>query len=237
MSQAAARRSSDGNTKVRGVGNPRRRWLALVLIVLSLGAAVWVFNRDIDWKVRGREARILGLAAENDGDFATARRCFEAAVANNPYDWESHLSLADLLYHRLNDNSGALRHYYYALAYAADPDLRERVDEKVAILGMLRTGALENPVDALEEMELSVAEGAGGPFQRRLAPRLRQELSAYRAAWEQRGRGTVVYRNITNLRNGFYDAVLELDYADGTSMSMHFLCPIRDIWRLELSFP
>lgn len=235
MSQTM-RRTGDGG-RVRGVGNPGRRWLALALIVLSMGAAGWIFNRDIDWDARRREARILGLEAANDGDFETARHRFEIAVANNPYDWESHLSLADILYHHLNDTPGALRHYYRVLAYNADFELDEEVGEKIAILTMLRTGALENPVDALTDMEISVEEGAKAAFQRRLAPRLRRELEAYWDSWEQRGKGKVVYRNITNLRNGFYDAVLELDYQDGTSMSMHFLCPVRDIWRLELSFP
>ncbi len=42
---------------------------------------------------------------------------------------------------------------------------------------------------------------------------------------------------IVSGHDGFYDAALELNFPDLTSMSMHLRAPIRDIWRLDLSFP
>lgn len=223
--------------RAKGGGDPFRRWLALILVVVSISAAVLIFSRDTAWESRRKEARRLGLAAENGGRFPEARAHYETALVNHPYDWRTHLSLANLLNHRLNAPEDALRHYLYALAYAPEPALLAEAGKQVEILKLMRRGELENPHDAIEDMFLAMEAGAESIFYRRLSIILRHDAGAYWEGWRRRGRGTVTRMRIVGHRDGFYDALAELDFPDETSMSLHLYCPLKDIWRLEVGFP
>ena len=221
----------------RSINNGVRFWAALIL-ALGAGTAAWlVFTRDVDWQARNREARMQGYTAEINGNYPLARSRYETALANHPYDWETHLRLANLLNHRLNDQNDALRHYLYALAYSADSSIVAETEAKIRILYLLRTGELEDPQNALEDMFTAAETGTKNLFLRRLDAGLYQGAESYWSAWRGRGRGSVAFSRIEAGRDGMYDALLELDYPDGTIMSMHFRCPLRDVWRLSLSFP
>lgn len=236
MSYTTMRRLDDSE-RLKGLSNPSRRWIALSLTALSLAAAYLLLSRDIDWEKRRREARALGVTAQTNANHLEARRYYEMALSNHPYDWETHLSLAVVLNHYLNDYDNALRHYLYALAYATDNSVIEQAQKEIEILKLIRSGELENPVHALEDMFSAVEANAGLSFRRRLSFELSGDFFAYWNAWGKRGRGTPVYCRIESRRDGFYDAMIELEFPDGTSMSMHLQSTRQDIWRLELSFP
>jgi tetratricopeptide (TPR) repeat protein len=221
----------------RGSGNPVRRALALVLAVAVIAAAYFVFSRDIDWENRSRKARQQGLNAYYNGDFGLARKHYEAALADNPYDWMTHRSLANLLFRRLNEPEDALRHYLYSEAFSPELGVNEEVKGDVEIIRLVRSGELENPRDAIDEMFQSVDAGAIAAFMRRLSPNLREDRLAYWDGWNRRGRGVLTRMVIVSNNNGFYDAFVEMQFADGAAMSMHLICQLRDIWRVELSFP
>lgn len=221
----------------RFFGKHTRRRLALAFLALSAVAAIWLLGRDTEWRTRQTEARAAGLIAQDNGDHAAAKVYFEAALANNPYDWESHLLLADLLNHRLNDNAGALRHYFYALAYGPGGDVGETALREVHILRLIQDGDLEDPEDAVEDMFRAVEAGAEDAFRQRLASAPRELGAHYWSAWSERGRGAVDRTHVHSGHDGFYVAVMELRFADGTVMSVQLRCSLRDIWRLELGFP
>src|SRR6185503_925837 len=63
-----------------------------------------------------------GVDALKNGDFATAKSAFEAAIAKNPRDAEAHHYLAVTL-EKTNDKAGAEKEYKAALAIK--PDLAE----------------------------------------------------------------------------------------------------------------
>lgn len=235
MSKTSIRRASE--IAVSGQASPLRRGATIFLIAVCIATAVWLFNRDTEWESRSLEAKVAGQTAEDNGNHEEARRCYEAALANNPYDWKTHLALANLINYRLNDPDAALQHYLYALTYCPVPDSLSEANAQVAILRRIRKGELENPYDALEDMFLSVEATAENAFRRRLSPRLTDDADAFWNAWRARGRGKVTFCAIASERNGFFDANLELDFPDNTVMSMHLYCPSNDIWRLELSFP
>ncbi|MCD8139914.1 MAG: hypothetical protein LUE17_09085 [Planctomycetaceae bacterium] len=223
--------------RTKGPGDPLRRWLAIFLALVSIVAASYIFSRDINWHNRAEEARQLGLTAYRNGNYELARGYFETALTNHPYDWSSHLNLANLLFRRLDDHEGALHHYLLSLAYSPEPSINEEVREAIDIIRLMQTGELEDPRDALQDMFLAVEDLAMPAFMRRLSIELGEDRHAYWEAWRARGPGAVTRVIITSNHNGFYDAFVELQYADGTEMSMHLICPLRDIWRLELSFP
>lgn len=236
VANVSTRRSNEPEDSM-GIAPAARRGLALLLIATAVFAAYNVLSRDVDWETRGSEARQRGLTAEGNGNYELARRHYESALANHPYDWETHLFLAKVLNYHLNDYDAALRHYYRALAYSPDPSINEETQTAIDILRRIRSGELENPLDALEDMFFCVDAGTKRLFSRRLSIPLREELDAYWAAWNRRGPGKVTYCRVTAGRDGFYDAMVELDFDNDTSMSMRFMCPSKDIWRLELSFP
>lgn len=220
----------------RGYGSGRR-WLALFLIVVSAGAAAWLLSRDIDWESRYREARRLGVEAEYNGNFPLARRYFETALADNPYDWATHLALARLLDRRLGDVTGALRHYLYALAYTAEPLVEAEAREAVSILRMIRQGVLENPVYALEDMFLAVEAEAPNAFRQRLGPGLNEDFRVFWEAWNERGRGTLSYQAISMAGDGLFYARVAVAFPNNVSMAMRLRSEKNDIWRLDSSFP
>lgn len=236
MSNTIYRLSSE-RYRAKSGDDPLRRWAALMLVLLCIVAAFLVFSRDVSWESRRREARALGLTAEHNGNYEAARRHFEAAVANHPYDWETHLSLANILNYRLNDPDNALRHYLYALAYAPEPSLLRDAQNEVDVLNLVRRGQIENPHDALDDIFAALEANAESLFYRRLSIVLRADAKAFWDGWKQRGRGTVSGVRIVSRHDGFYDAMVELDFPDETAMSVHLYCPLGDIWRLELSFP
>lgn len=223
--------------RVRNSDNSLRGWLAVLLLLLSAAAAYFVFTRDIDWDKRGREERGLGQTTHNNGNQELARDHFEAALANNPYDWRAHLALANLLNHYLGNQDGALRHYLYALAYSPEPGIENETQTKITILRLMRTGELEDPRNALEDMFVAVENDAVGIFSRRLSVSLYEDAQAYWKGWKERGRGRISYCRIENTNDGYYDATVELDFPDGTTMAMHFICSLREVWRLQVSFP
>ncbi len=230
------RRLSD-TERIRTYRHPGRRWLAIGMVALSIIAAIWLFSRDIEWENRRREARLNGLSAEANGNYQAAREFFELALANHPYDWKTHLSLARILNHRLGDYTGAMRHYYYALGYTPEPSAMQDVRSELEVLDMIRRGELENPRDAIEDMFLAMEAGTEQLFRYRLSRRLKDDFSAYWNAWRQRGRGDTVYCRIRNEKDGFFDANVDLVFPDATSMSMHLYCVKNQVWRLEISFP
>ncbi|MCD8350019.1 MAG: tetratricopeptide repeat protein [Planctomycetaceae bacterium] len=223
--------------RTKGPGDPLRRWLAIFLALAAIVAASYIFSRDVNWQKRAEEARQLGITAYRNGNYELARGYYETALANHPYDWVCHLNLADLLFRRLDNPDGALRHYLLSLAYSPEPSINEEVRESIDIIRLMRTGELEDPRDALNDMFMAVDTLAMPAFMRRLSIELGEDRLAYWNAWRARGPGTITRVIITSNHNGFYDAFVELHFEDGTDMSMHLICPLRDIWRLELSFP
>ena len=221
----------------KGPGDPVRQAAALALALGALAAAYLVFSRDIDWENRAEKARQQGVIAYYNDDFELTRKYYETALANNPYDWMTHRSLANLLFRRLNDPTAALRHYLYSQAFSPEPGVNAEVKEEVDIIRLMRSGELENPRDAIDEMFQSVEAGAVAAFMRRLSTNLREDRLTYWDGWLRRGRGIVTRVVITSNKNGFYDAFVEMQFADGAAMSMHLMCQLRDVWRLELSFP
>lgn len=237
MAHRILRRSADtdGIAGARGMG---RRWLALALVFFSLLSAIMVFSRDVEWRQRRHEARRQGLTAEVNGDFPAARRHFETALAYHPYDWETHLSLAEVLNHRLGDYDNALRHYLYGLAYSPEPAVVEPTRRKISILRLIRAGELEDPRDALADMFLAAEAGERRTFNRRLAANLLPKAPQYLESWGERGRGEVLFSRVLGERDGFFDATVELSFPEsGTTMSLHLQCPLRDVWQLSLGFP
>jgi tetratricopeptide (TPR) repeat protein len=223
--------------------NRRRRhgglqfWAALVLALVA-GTAAWlVFSCDIDWPARNRAARRLGLAAEDAGDFPRARAHYEAALADNPYDWNTRLSLANLLNHRLGVRDEALRQYLLALAYSPDHEIIPATEEEIRILRLIRSGELEDPSLAVDDIFAAAGTGAKWLFLRRLDPTLRAGGESYWEGWKRRGRGEIRYSHVASGHNGLYDAVLELAFPDGAVMAVRLRCPLRNTWRLSLSFP
>lgn len=214
-----------------------RSWTAVVLSVLALAGALLVFSRDVAWQTRSQEAVERAQTAVVNGKYELARGLYMDAIANNPYDYETHQALAEILNHRLNDHEGALRHYLYSLAYSPEISGSEAVRREITILGLIRSGELENPLDAIEEMFNCVEGNAKKAFIRRVEIRHRGDGDAYWEGWRKRGRGVVTGMRITNNHEGFYDAAMELRFPDDTVMLVHLLCPLRDIWRLDLAFP
>lgn len=237
MSHRTQRRSTDAD----GIARPRgtnRRVLAAVLVVLALLSALLVFSRDVEWRERRQEARRMGIMAEENGDYQIARRHFETALACHPYDWESHLSLAELLNYRIGDYENALRHYLYCLAYSPEPSAADPVRKKISILRLIRSGELEDPRDALADMLLAARMEARQTFERRLSEDLLPEAAHYLESWRRRGPGEVFYARVLSGRDGCFDATVGLSFPeDETLMSIHLRCRPRDVWQLSLGFP
>ncbi len=228
--------------RFHGAANSRA-WLALAVACAAAAAAWLVFTRDVGWPVRARDARIRGRQAEAAANYAGARAFYEAALADNPYDADTHLRLARLLSRRLLDRAAAHREYLYALAYSPDPMIIPDVEAEMRILTLLQSGELEAPENAIADMTAAVEAGAEGLFRLRLDPSLYggkdagEAGAAHFRAWRERGAGKIVYSRVETDGSGMYDAELELAFPDGSSMSMHFRCPLRSIWKLSLSFP
>lgn len=214
-----------------------RYWVALALSLVAAAGAILVFSRDVAWPSRSQDAARRAKTAVMNGKYGEARTLYMEAIANNPYDYENHLALAQILNHRLKDYEGALRHYLYSLAYSPEIGGSESVRREIVILGLLRSGELENPVAAVEEMFLCAEGGARASFLRRVEIQHRGEGEAYWEGWRKRGKGEVTGVWIKNTHEGFYDAAVELRFLDETVMLVHLLCPLRDIWRLDVGFP
>lgn len=213
------------------------RWLALLLGVVAVVAAYLVFSRDVDWRTRNLDEKGLGETAYSNGNYMVARQHLLSAIANDPYDWEAHYQLASIMNRRLNDHEGALKHYLLALAYSPESSIVEPVRREISILRLIRSGELENPLEAIEDMFQCIESNARHTFMRRLELRLRRDGSAYWDGWRLRGRGKITGVTITSNHDGLYDAAIELQFPDQTSMLLHLQCPLRDIWRINLSFP
>lgn len=236
MNPTTVRRISERDA-IRGPRQPLLRWAAVFLAILTIGAAAWLLSRDVGWENRRREAKALAQAAAENGNFQSAKQYYLVALANQPYDWESHMALARIDYLRLSDFESALRHYLYALAYTTNQPVAQEAREEIEILRLIRLGELENPRDALEDMFLAAEEGAERMFITRLSPELAEDAESYWQAWSGRGRGELRYCRIRKGNDGFFDANIELHFPDETTMSMHFYCVKGTVWRLELSFP
>lgn len=237
MAKTELRMQSERGRSRPGGNLPLRRWLAVILVLLSFAAAYAILSRDTDWEERGRASRAKGDTAYHNGNYRAAGEHYENILADNPYDWEVHLALANILAQKLNDPDDALRHHTLALAYSPEPTIVEDTKQKIAVLRLLRSGELENPYDAIEDMFLAVERDSEDMFARRLSVGLGQNPDPFWNAWKNRGRGAITHMSIVSAHDGFYDAALELDFPDSTSMSMHLRAPIRDIWLLDLSFP
>ncbi len=208
-----------------------------MLVALTLAAAYLVFTRDVNWERRNRSARLEGLSAVHNGNYQAARDFYQIALANHPYDWRTHFDLANILAHRLNDQEGALRHYLYTLAYCPESTVLARARGEVEILRLVRSGELEDPNDALDDMFDTAEAGTRHLFERRLSLPVRVESEAYWRGWRMRERGRMTNLRIRARSENLYDAYVVVEYPDGTLMSMHFMAQPRDIWRVSLSFP
>ena len=237
MANTEPRVMSDRKRIRSGQGDSLRRWLALFLLLTALVAAYAALSRDTKWEERSRASRLQGDTAYHNGNYQTARTLYETALADNPYDWETRLALANILAKNLNAPDDALKHYTLALAYSPEPSIVDDTQHQTAILHLLRSGELENPQDAIEDMFVAIETDAKHLFTRRLALSLRHETDKFWDAWKKRGRGAITNMTIINAHDGSYDASLELDFPDSTAMSLHLRSPLRDLWRLDLSFP
>lgn len=218
-------------TRVRG------RWIPPVLAAAALVAGTWMSSRNTDWEADNREERRLGLAAELDSQPLIAEKHFLAALRHNKYDWETHLSLATIEHHWNGNFDHALSHYLLALAYCPEPGQNEELSRQIALVTLLRDGALENPYDALTDMFAAVEEDSLHLFRQRLVPTLETDFEEYWDAWRKRGRGKPFYQYITPLPDGSYDAAVEVTYPDRSNLLIRLSCHRHDIWRLALSFP
>lgn len=231
------RLSSRTRSMRRGSGGGKIRLLAMALVVVSATAAYVVLTRDVDWDRRSRAQRHLGDTAVVNGRFKEARVHYQEALADNPYDWRVHLALADILSHKLNAPVEALRHYLLTLAYSPTPSIQETVSSEVAILRLIHSGELENPFDAVEDMFQAVEQDAERLFTMRLSDELRGSSDVYWNAWTQRSRGGIADVQIVAGQDGMYDAAVELVFPDMTGLRLHLRCSLRDVWRMDLSFP
>lgn len=180
-----------------------RYWIALILSIVALSGGLIVLGRDVAWQSRSQDAVQLAKTAVENGKYDAARALYMSAIENNPYDYEAHQALADILNHRLNNHEGALRHYLYSLAYAPSITNSEIVRREISILRLIRAGELENPLDAIEEMFDCVEGNAKGAFLRRVEIRHRNESDAYWEGWKKRERGAITGMKITNNHEGF----------------------------------
>ncbi|MCC8190803.1 MAG: hypothetical protein LIP77_09260 [Planctomycetes bacterium] len=236
MTADSARRlpASDTRPPTDGLLRPLAAVTALAAVIC---AAVFLFSRDVHWQRRQRAFSRQGRLAEDNGNYDIARHYYLMALANNPYDWQTHYTLATMLNHQVSDYQHAVRHYYYALAYASDPTVLDASRKEVELLQLVLSGELESPLDAMEDLFLAVEAGAPESFTARLSLRLRPDAAVYWQAWNRRGRGRVTHTHISGGRDGFFNARVDVDFPDGTSMSMHLLSPLHDLWRLDVSFP
>lgn len=237
MQTTEIRRKSERGRLRSLPGDRLWRYAAIGLLILAVSAGWAVLSRDTGWELRSRAARAHGDTANRNGRYGDARLSYEAALRDDPYDWNTHLALADILAHKLNDPLSALRHYTYALAYSANPAIVDPARHEIAILGLLRSGELENPRDAAEDMFLAAGAAAKDAFAARLSPALAPHAEEFFEAWRTRGRGTVAGMRISSGADGFYDAALEVDFPGGTTMLMHLRAALRDVWRLDVSMP
>ncbi|MCC8180749.1 MAG: hypothetical protein LIP23_07575 [Planctomycetes bacterium] len=214
-----------------------KRWPYAVGALLLLLAAFWLFGRDTMWELRSREAKIRGEAAEFNNLPDIARINYESALASNPYDWETHLALAGILHHWLNDQDNAHRHYLYAMAYCPDDSVADEIGRTETIVRLMREGEIENPMDAVEDMFQAVEADAYRVFYHRLTPELNLYFDLFWHGWKSRGRGRIFYQNITLEDDGGYNAAVEIRFSDGTDLCARFRSRRHDIWRMSLSFP
>ncbi|MCL2000037.1 MAG: hypothetical protein FWG74_01265 [Planctomycetes bacterium] len=216
----------------------RSRKIALFLLLATISLALWFFRRDT-----GRETEKWAVAAgamtaldDRRSNFSETRNHLEAALAVNYQDWRTHHALAGVLSHFLSDNTGALKHYLYALAYAPEYADVGEITEQTDILQLIRAGLLENPAHAVEDMFLAVEAGTKNLFFDRLSLRLQEAFAACWDGWSKRGRGTVVWQSVIKEQSGAYGARLSVAFPDDRILSVRLRCSIRDRWLLDASF-
>ncbi|MDR3077729.1 MAG: hypothetical protein LBV15_03075 [Planctomycetota bacterium] len=215
-----------------------RSWLPTLILPLAAAiGAVCLFTRDMSWESRWRESGRLGRAAERDGETVAARDFYEAALRDHPYDWETRLALADLLNYEFHDNAAALTNYLIAMAGIPGGTAPEETARQMRLLRLIRSGVVEDPVDAAEDMFLAVEAGTERAFRRRLSTVLIRDSAAYWEGWRRRGRGRIGSRRLMELPDGSYAAVLEASFPDRSRLSFRFAADARGVWRLELGFP
>ena len=224
----------------------RKRWWrrtgarkALALALAGIGAclALFVMTRDLDWKRNHDAAMALGREAFMNGDITAARDSFGRAAAFNPFSADAHFSLANLCDTRLGDNEGALSHYLAGLECDPDHPRAGEAAKALAALDMIRSGRIEDPLDAVADMTLAVRDDLFAAFGERLDPKLTAFAGAYWSAWRERDSGALIQRRISQNDAGGFDAVLGFSFRDGSSMSMHFSCLAGQPWRLGVGFP
>jgi hypothetical protein len=214
-----------------------RREAAYLLPGLTASLLLLLSFLDLDWERRSIAARIAARLAEDRGVYASAAILYRAALADQPYDWESRLALADIQYRHDRDTSPVLGNYLIALAGTPEEYARADTAGKMRILRLFRSGALEDPADAVDDMFLAVEAGARRAFIRRLAPELLADAGAYWKGWRERGRGRMVSRRIFENGDGSYDAIVELAFLDGSQMSVRLAGTESGAWRLAYGFP
>lgn len=210
---------------------------AVMLWTVSLVGVAWLASIDFDWKHNHDLAIERGNIAKYAGDYPLSRMHYEQAVRYNPYSADAHLALAVLYDRRLADNEKALRHFLYARKYNPEHPYKTVVDDSIDALDLIRTGIMEDPMDALADMETAVGIGSPDRFRRRLAPALEGDADAFYRAWIARGPARLSYRRLVREGGGGWRAILDLHYDDGVAMSMHFLAAPAAPWRMTLSFP
>lgn len=204
---------------------------------LAAGLTLLLASLDLDWERRSGEARAAARLAEELGEYASAAILYRAALADQPYDWESRLALADIQYRYDRDTSVALGNYLAALAAAPEEYAGAATARKMRILRLFRSGALEDPADAVDDMFLAIEAGAELAFARRFAPELLSDAGTYWSGWRERRRGKVVSRRIFENGGGPYGAIVELAFPDDSRMSVRLVGTESGAWRLVSGFP
>ncbi|MDR0361944.1 MAG: hypothetical protein LBJ46_04575 [Planctomycetota bacterium] len=210
---------------------------AVMVWTLCAAGFVWLAAIDLDWKRNHDLALEQGDIAKYARHYDLSRRHYEEAVRINPYSADAHLLLALLYDRRLADNEQALKHYLYARKYAPDHEYTGMIDSSIEVLERIRSGVIEDPVDALADMEDAALDGYPEIFRLRLDPALAADADSYYRGWAARGRGTLAYRRMVREGDGGWRAVLDLAYADGSVMSAHFRAVPGRPWRMMLAFP
>ncbi|MDR1611937.1 MAG: hypothetical protein LBT97_04040 [Planctomycetota bacterium] len=210
---------------------------AVMLWTISLTGVAWLATVDFDWKSNHDIAIERGDNAQYTGDYGLARMYYQQAVRFNPYSADAHRMLATLYDRRFADNENALRHFLYARKY--DPERRRRsaMDDSTDALDLIRAGVIEDPMDALSDMETAVGIGSLERFRARIGPAIEQDAETFYQAWIARGPGRLSSRRMIREADGGWRAVLDLYFDDGAAMSMHFRAAPTLPWRMTLSFP
>lgn len=148
------------------------RLLPLVALAILAGC-------DTDWKERAQRAYLAGIEQADQGYFEAALPFYQRALKLNPYHPGANYRLASLYETRLfvrehADQKAVFYYRRYLDLRPANRDNAESARKRIALLGQLISGALEDPAYATNDF----LAGAGEKSLREFSARLHHEFIA-----------------------------------------------------------